>query len=115
MHPDLFTIRSETTKPEMVWLSERIGENNIPPEQLGRLTNRIVRFLEGKNRPIVLLDGIEYLCTYNEFSKVQMMIEHINDRVMETRGIFLVPVDPRSFDIRSLARLRRFAEVLCEQ
>lgn len=114
MHPDLLTIQSETKRPEKVWLSERMGENNIPPEQLSRLSSRIVEFLEGKKGPVVLLDGIEYLCAYNDFSKVQKMMEQINDRIMASHAILLVPVDPLSFDVRSLARLRRFAEVLCQ-
>ncbi|MBM4237826.1 MAG: DUF835 domain-containing protein, partial [Euryarchaeota archaeon] len=58
------------------------------------------------------IDGIEYLSLFNDFSRLQMFVEQINDIVMESRAILLIAVDPRLFDPRSLARLQRFAEVV---
>jgi archaellum biogenesis ATPase FlaH len=61
---------------------------------------------------VIMLDGIEYLCLFNDFNRVQMFVEHINDLVMASGAILLIPLDPQSLDQRSLARLRRYAEVV---
>jgi len=95
-----------------IWLSERHGESNVPANQLSRLKGKIGAFLSDRGNGVVMLDGIEYLSLFNDFSKLLRFVEELNDMVMELRAILLISVDPRSFDQRSLARLRRFAEVV---
>jgi hypothetical protein len=112
MHPDLIQERMPGKNIESIWLSERNGANNIPPDQLNRVINRISGFLIGKKNSVILLDGIEYLCLFNDFNRVQMFVEQINDLVMAAGAILLIPLDPQSLDQRSLARLRRYAEVV---
>jgi hypothetical protein len=112
MHPDVLHERLPTENVESIWLSERNGANNIPPDQLNRVINRIDTFLMGKKDAAILLDGIEYLCLFNNFAKVQIFVEQINDLVMASGAIMLIPLDPQSLDQRSLARLRRYAEVV---
>lgn len=111
-HPDHLNERVPNKGIESIWLSERSGTNNISPEQLNRVINRIGGFLMGKKKAVILLDGIEYLCLFNDFDKVQMFVEQINDLVMASGAILLIPLDPQSLDLRSLARLRRYAEVV---
>ncbi len=112
MHPDLLHERMPDQSLESIWLSERNGANNIPPDQLHRVINRIDGFLIGKKNAVILLDGIEYLCLFNDFNRVQMFVEQINDLVMASGAILLIPLDPQSLDQRSLARLRRYAEIV---
>ncbi len=112
MHPDILYERLPDKKVESIWLSERNGANNISPDQLNRVINRIGSFLMGKKNAVIMLDGIEYLCLFNDFNRVQMFVEQINDLVMASGAILLIPLDPLSLDQRSLARLRRYAEVV---
>lgn len=112
LHPDLLQERMPGGSMETVWLSERTGINNISPGQLHRILHRIGAFLMGKKNAVVLLDGIEYLSLFNDFVKVQMFVEEINDMIMSSGAILFVPIDPDSLDQRSLAKLRRFAEVI---
>lgn len=115
LHPDLLQERLPGVTVETTWLSERFGDGNIPPSQLQRISQRIASFLFGKKNAVVLLEGVEYLSLFNDFIKVQLMVEQINDLIMSSRSIMLVPVDPESMDLRSMARLRRFAEVITPQ
>lgn len=115
LHPDLLQERMPGITVESTWLSERCGANSIPPNQLHRISQRIGGFLLGKKNALVLLEGIEYLTLFNEFLKVQMFLEQVNDQIMSSRAIMLVPLDPESMDVRSIARLRRFAEVVAPQ
>lgn len=112
MHPDLLRERLPRGNMEYIWLSERNGNNNISPSQLHRVLQRIGAFLLGNKNAVVLFDGIEYLTSFNDFNKVQMFVEELNDMIMRSGSILLMPIDPDSFDPRSVARLRRFTEVI---
>lgn len=115
LHPDLLQERMPGLAVETAWLSERCGPSNIPPNQLHRISQRIGAFLLGKKSALVLLEGVEYLTLFNEFTRVQMFLEQVNDQIMTSKAIMLVPIDPASMDVRSMARLRRFAEVVPPQ
>lgn len=115
LHPDLLQERMPGISAECTWLSERCGPNNIPPNQLHRISQRISGFLLGKKNAVVLLEGIEYLALFNDFTRVQMFLEQVNDQIMISRAIMLVPLDPDSMDVRSIAKLRRFCEVIAPQ
>jgi archaellum biogenesis ATPase FlaH len=49
---------------------------------------------------------------YNDMKRVLAMIERINDIVMASQAVLVMPVDPMSLDPRTLAYLRRSAEVI---
>lgn len=111
-HPDLVNETWSERGMESIWLSERPGTRNVPPGQLSRLTQNAVAFTKNNPNCVILLDGIEYLSLFNDFQRLQMFIEQMNDIVMESRAILVIAVDPRLFDPRSLAKLQRFAEIV---
>ncbi len=111
-HPDLVRDMCSSREFRSVWLSDRRRDDSISANQLPRLKMRISSFLKSREGRVIVLEGIEYLSLSNDFPKLLRFVEELNDIVMELRAILLIPVDPRSFDRRSLARLRRFAEVV---
>lgn len=111
-HPELLSEGWGDRRCEYYWLSERTGPQNIAPDQLSRILQRISAFMIGKKNAVVLLEGIEYLCLFNDFTRVQMFVEQVNDLVMSSQAVLLLPIDPQSLDQRSMARLRRYAEVV---
>ncbi len=111
-HPDLLREKIPGSRIEAIWLSERSGDNNISPDQLHKLLHRICDFLMENKNAVVMFDGIEYLSLFNDFQKVQMFVEEVNDMVMTSGSILLMPVDPDALDRRSVARLSRFTEVI---
>ncbi|MDD1768904.1 MAG: DUF835 domain-containing protein [Methanomassiliicoccales archaeon] len=111
-HPDLVNDRWSERGMKSIWLSERPGTRNVPPSQLSRLTQDAASFTRNNPSSVIMLDGIEYLSLFNDFQRLQMFIEQMNDIVMESHAILLIAVDPRLFDSRSLARLQRFAEIV---
>jgi hypothetical protein len=112
MHPEMMQEKYQIDKECAFWLSERKGPRSIAPGKLSLLRDRIGEFVEGKQNAVAILDGIEYLSIHNDFRKLNIFFEELNDLVMESQAILLIPVDPRVFDRCSLARLRRFAEVV---
>ncbi len=111
-HPDIIRSMWGSDDFQSVWLSDRNHSGAIPANNLPRLKQRIESYLISKRGGVVMIDGIEYISLFNDFSKLLMFIESLNEMIMEQHAILLIPVDPRSFDQRSLARLRRFAEIV---
>jgi hypothetical protein len=111
-HPDLLRERLPGSKIEAFWLSERSGDNNISPDQLHKILHRINHFLMDTENAVIMFDGIEYLTLFNDFQKVQMFVEEVNDMIMTSESILLMPVDPEALDGRSIARISRYTEII---
>jgi len=112
LHPDLLADQWGGKPVNSIWLSERPGPENVPPEQLQRLQQKIALFAKENKNSVVVMDGIEYLSLFNDFQRLQIFVEQLNDVMMDADSILLIALDPRLFDLRSTARLRRFAEVV---
>jgi len=111
-HPNLLRKHFGLTETPITWLATQAGENSLDPTSLGMLTHSIVDFFNKTENSIVLLDGVEYLITNNDFRKVVRILEQINDAVMHFKGRLMVPIDPRAFDMKELAILERYFEVI---
>jgi hypothetical protein len=112
MHPDMLHEKLPDSCHTSMWLSEQKGENNLSPNQLPKIAHTIRDFLAGKKGAVILLEGIEYLSFYCGSDKVQMFLNEINDLVMATRSVLIIPLDPLSLDPRSLACLCRYSEIV---
>jgi len=59
----------------------------------------------------ILLDGLEYLISNNEFRKIQRFIRELIDEISEHEGLLLIPVSPYAIDTKNLKLLEREMEV----
>ncbi|HJX04679.1 MAG TPA: DUF835 domain-containing protein [Thermoplasmata archaeon] len=96
----------------IIWLTESPGDMRIAPTSLAVLTDTIVRFMENNPNSIVLIEGIEYMVTFNDFRKVLRQLDSLNETAWVTKGRLLLSVDPRAFDERELAMLERDRKVV---
>lgn len=112
MHPGQVFERWPTARMTTYWLSQREGEGNIAPQRLDQVKQAIAQYLSRSYHGVAILDGLEYLAMHNDFKSINMMFEELNDQVMETRSMLLIPLDPRLLEPLHLARLRRFAELV---
>ncbi len=111
-HPDLVREKYALEKTPIYWLATRAGEDVISPTNLGILTHKLIKFVEGASDGVILLDGIEYLVSNNDFNKVLRMIDQVNDNISQSKCSMIIPVDPRAFDQRQMALLERNMEKL---
>ncbi len=111
-HPDLVREKYSLEKTPIFWLATRAGAKVISPTNLGILTHTLVKFIEDTKDGVILLDGLEYLVSNNDFTKVLRMIDQVNDNISQSRCRMIIPVDPRAFDQRQLALLERNMEHL---
>jgi len=109
-HPDLIRQKYGLERTPIYWLATRAGEEVISPTNLGIMTNTVIQFIRQGESGIVLLDGIEYLVTNNDFGRVLRAIDQVNDHIAQSRTAMIIPVDPRAFDPKELALLERNME-----
>ena len=111
-HPDLVREKYGLEDTPVYWLATRAGDKVISPTNLGILTNMLVKFAEETADGIILLDGIEYLVSNNDFNRVLRMVDQVNDNITQSGCRLVLPVDPRAFDQKELALLLRNMERL---
>ena len=89
-----------------VWLSNVGKEDAIRPKDLEKLSLSVEQFL-AREPGVVLLDGIEYLVTNNNFLTVLRLVQALRDQVAINRGILLLSVSPSALDGHQLTLLER--------
>ncbi|MGQ9588291.1 MAG: DUF835 domain-containing protein [Thermoplasmata archaeon] len=114
-HPDLIRQKYGLEETPLYWLATRTGPEIISPTNLGILTHTLIKFIEETPSGVILLDGIEYLVSNNDFNKVLRVINQVNDHISQSRSILIIPVDPRAFDLKELALLERNMEKIASK
>ena len=96
----------------IIWLSQVPGNDNMDPAKLILLTDYIVNFMEKSQNGVILVDGIEYLVTSNDFNRVLKAIDRWTETAMATANKLILSIAPRAFDQKDLALLERNREVV---
>lgn len=106
-HPDILREKYGLEETPIYWLATRAGDKVMSPTNLGILSNLLIRFTEQTSDGVILLDGMEYLVSNNDFARVLKMVDQVNDHVLQSGCRMIIPVDPRAFDAKQLALLER--------
>jgi Protein of unknown function (DUF835) len=96
----------------VIWLSSIPGKDNMDPSKLSLLTDIIVNFLENSSNGVVLVEGIEYLVTANDFQKVLRAVDRWSEAVMASSARLVISLSPKAFDQKELALIERNREVV---
>ena len=91
----------------IIWLTESTGDRRIPPTSIALMTDALIRFLEGNPNSIVLVDGVEYLLTFNDFNRVLRSLDSLNETTWITKSRLIIAINPMAFDSRQIAMLER--------
>ena len=91
----------------VVWLSNVGRENAIRPKDLEKLSLALEQFLSQPGGGIVLLDGLEYLITNNNFISVLRLIQSLRDQVAINQSILLMAVNRSTLESHQLNLLER--------
>jgi len=90
----------------IVWLSNIGKEDSVRPKDLEKLSLILEQFL-AKGAALVLLDGIEYLITNNNFLTVLRLVQSLRDQVALNKATLLLSVNPSTLDSHQLNLLER--------
>lgn len=113
-HPDAVRKRYNI-ESQMVWLTKTESCPDVSagrfelvsPTDLPRMNTMIKTFLSENKGGSVLLEGMEYLVTQNEFKNVLKFLQVVRDQVILAKGVMLVPLDPTVLEERDLKALER--------
>jgi hypothetical protein len=112
LHPnDLRRTYYLQTTP-IIWLTSVAGRDYMDPAKLTLLTDFLVSSMEKSHNGIVLVDGIEYLVSSNDFNRVLRAIDRWTETAMMSSTRLIITLDPRAFDEKELAMLERNKEVV---
>jgi len=111
-HPNRLRQSHEFQAEKILWLTRRVGEDHIDPTELSLLSLQISRFIEGRQKSVVLIEGLEYLITQNDFETVLRFVNHMHDFVLAHDCAVIIVLDPRVLSTRELALLERSARIV---
>lgn len=90
----------------MIWLSNVDNEEAIKPRNMGNLSLKLESFITGETG-IILLNGLEFLVSNNNFKTVLHLIQSLKDQVAIEGALLLITATPESFDKSQLNQLER--------
>ena len=101
-------IRERYGLPDLpvLWLSNVGKEDAVRPKDLEKLSLAIEQFLS-REKGVVLLDGVEYLITNNNFITVLRLVQSVRDQVAINGAMLLFSVNPSALDAHQMTLLER--------
>lgn len=106
-YPAKIRSKFDLKETPVVWLSNVGRENTIRPKDLEKLSLSLEQFLSQAGGGIVLLDGLEYLITNNNFITVLRLIQSLRDQVAINQSILLMAVNRSTLESHQLNLLER--------
>jgi len=97
---------SVTEDVPILWLSNVGKEDSVRPKDLEKLSLALEQFIT-KEAGFVLLDGIEYLITNNNFLTVLRLVQALRDQVAINRARLVISVNPATLDAHQLNLLEK--------
>jgi predicted hydrocarbon binding protein len=107
-YPEKVKDRYDLRNVPFLWLSmDQEKPYARDPTNLALLYSDIKTFISENKSCMVLLSGLEYLISQNDFQKVLKLLQHINDKVAVTDSVMLVPVSPMTLPESQLKLLEK--------
>src|SRR5439155_852011 len=92
----------------ILWLSRVATEKNaVRPSPPEKVALAVEHFIEVSEHSVVLLDGLEYLVSHNDFGSVLALLHDLNESVAMREAILL-----GRFDSRTRRSIRRSANLV---
>lgn len=114
-HPDVLKQKYKFDA-ESLWLTKTEATQGKPgtkgieyvsPNNLAHLASAIRDFLSKGENGAVIIEGLEYLTTQNDFKSVLKFIQLINEQVVLDKGYLVVPVDEGTMDPKDFSLVER--------
>ncbi|KYC54162.1 MAG: acetoacetate metabolism regulatory protein AtoC [Candidatus Methanofastidiosum methylothiophilum] len=99
-------------KTPFIWLSKIEGPNSISPLYLNSLINLITDFISKGKDSVIILEGLEYLISQNNFDIVLKFIQALRDYILIENSRLIIPLNKDTFSQKEIAQLEKEIEVL---
>ncbi len=114
MNPEVVKKQYDLQKTPILWLSDVKDSKVFSSSDLLLISKLILDFIGKAEKSVVLLDRIDYLIAKHGFQEVLKLIIKINDRVMISKTILLIPVDPSLLKAEEFTFLEKELQFLPE-
>ena len=112
-YPEKLIKRFELRSAPFIWLSyERDIRYAREPTNIPLIYSEVKNFLDNAQGGILLISGLEYLITQNNFIKILKFIQLLNENVAIKDALLLLPVSPQALNSRDIKILERELRVL---
>jgi hypothetical protein len=97
----------------IIWLThEKTEEGHINPTDIVELSHTIKEFIKKTTDGVILIDGLEYLITQNEYKDILKFIQSLSDSIAISSSRLIIPIDPSSLNDQQFHLLKRDMKVL---
>ena len=103
-----------SNQAQIYWLSAEAQQkkNILAPTFLPQLNTTIKDFIQNYDDVVILLEGIEYLIEKNDFKAILNLVHSLNDSIMVSKAVLLIPIDPLILKEQEMHMLSRDLKVI---
>lgn len=103
-------------KTPIIWLTtNRIqGETCVSPTGIAELSGVLVSFLDQTKNGIILIEGLEYLVSQNNFRSILNLLQLMNDKIMISDSRLMITLDPATLDEKEVHLVQKEATEFLE-
>ncbi|MFQ6060999.1 MAG: DUF835 domain-containing protein [Thermoplasmata archaeon] len=106
VYPSILRQRYDFRDCVILWLSNTGKEDSVRPRDLERFSLLLEQFLS-TSKGVVLIDGIEYLITNNDFVTVLRLVQSLRDQVAMNLAMMIISLNPSTLGFQELNLLER--------
>ncbi|MBD3387861.1 MAG: DUF835 domain-containing protein [Candidatus Altiarchaeales archaeon] len=111
-YPPALRERYGVVKTPILWLTkDKAFKDCIHPTSLIDLSHMVKDFISHDGKTVVLLDGLVYLISHNDFNDVLKIIQGLNDVVVQFDSRIIMPIDPEALTERQFHMLKTEAKL----
>ena len=110
--PESLKKNYDIEKTPFIWLSKIEGPNTISPIYLNSIMNLITDFINKGKDSVVIIEGLEYLVSQNNFDIVLKFIQALRDLVIVENSRLIIPLNKAAVTPKEIAQLEKELEVL---
>ena len=107
LNPKQLARQHEGIDGSLYWLTTVKASQQPSVSGLQELSILISNFIDKNKKTVILLDGLEYLVSNNDYSIVLRLIQQVRDKVSTGDSILLIPVNPSALNEKELTLLKR--------
>jgi PAS domain S-box-containing protein len=112
--PDKLRKKYGLKKTPIIWLTSEVVKNERTINSLQDISILISNYVEKVEKPVILIDGIEYLASHQGFESVYHFLQAKRTQVETAGGILIVPFFQGALDQKEVKLLQREFEAFTE-
>jgi archaellum biogenesis ATPase FlaH len=106
-YPPHIRAKWKLEKTSLVWFSNTETHDSVAPADLSKVIYIVQEFLRKTDDSVVMIEGIEYLITQNDFITVLKMVHAISDLAIIHNSRLIISLNPQVLEEKERALLER--------